>query len=265
MTIFQVDAFTNQPFAGNPAGICLLDEWPGAGQMQQIAAEMNCAETAFLVPSGAGFGLRWFTPEAEVDLCGHATLAAAHVLWEQAHLDSEARARFETASGLLSVQQGMEGWIWMDFPAEPVRETPAPEGLTEALGAVPAFVGQNRMDYLVLLNDEAAVRALEPNLARLARIEARGVIVTAPAAEDRVSDFVSRFFAPRVGVPEDPVTGSAHCALGPFWSERRGQSALVGRQVSKRGGTVRVRTGETGDRVHLGGQAVTVLRAELCV
>lgn len=261
MTLHQIDAFTDSPFAGNPAAVTLLDDWPDADRMQRIAAEMNLSETAFLVPEDEGFGLHWFTPETEVDLCGHATLAAAHFLWEQQHLVPDETARFATKSGLLSARKGTDGWIWMDFPAEPVRETSPPEGLGEALGAAPSFVGRNRMDVLALLDNEAAVRELAPDLTQLAAIDARGVIVTAQAAGDADYDFVSRFFAPAVGVPEDPVTGSAHCALAPFWAGRLEGSDLTGRQVSRRGGTVRIQADD--ERVRLGGQAVTVLDANL--
>jgi PhzF family phenazine biosynthesis protein len=264
MTLYQIDAFTDQLFAGNPAAVALLDDWPDADRMQHVAAEMNLAETAFLVPHGGdAFGLRWFTPETEVDLCGHATLAAAHFLWNEEHLPLDETARFETKSGALSARRE-DDLIWMDFPAEPVRETPPLDDLTDALGTAPLFVGRNRMDVLALLPDEAAVRDLSPDLAQLGGIEARGVIVTAQADDEAAGyDFVSRFFAPSAGVPEDPVTGSAHCALAPFWTDLLGRNELTGRQVSRRGGTVRVRAED--DRVHLGGRAVAVMRAELLV
>ncbi len=290
--LFQVDAFADAPFRGNPAAVCL----PGAaalsdGQMQRIAQEMNCSETAFLRPRAAGeaaagaFDLRWFTPAQEVDLCGHATLAAAHVLWETGRAPAEAPLTFHTRSGPLAahppMQRGPGTWITLDFPAEPVAPCTAPAGLSAALGldAPPLFIGRNRMDLLVQLTGEAAVRRLAPDLARLAAIEARGVIVTAPAEDapaehdaESGCDFVSRFFAPKVGVPEDPVTGSAHCALAPFWAERLGRARLTGYQASARGGTVRVEVREEGargnearGRVRLGGQAVTVVRGALRV
>lgn len=261
--ISQVDAFTDVPFAGNPAAVCMLDSTRTAAWMQDVAGEMNCSETAFLQRRGDGYSLRWFTPTHEVDLCGHATLASAHVLWTDGTLPPDEPAVFHTKSGVLTAHRQDE-WIAMDFPAEPFQPTEPPPGLVQALGTAPAFVGRNRMDYGVLLDDTAAVRALEPDLRQLATIDTRGVIVTAPAETSAAYDFVSRFFAPRVGVPEDPVTGSAHCALGPFWADRLDRSDLVGRQVSARGGTVRIRMDANAqDRLLLMGQAVTVLRAEL--
>ena len=270
----QVDAFTDRPFAGNPAAVLVLAEARDDGWMQAVARELNLSETAFLAPGEDGFGLRWFTPGQEVDLCGHATLASAHVLWEGGLLAAGEEARFHTRSGLLTARQsGGEsgrgaGWIEMDFPAEPAREVPSPEGLALALGAGPLWVGQNRLDYLVELEDEEAVRALRPDHRELAAMGGRGFIVTARAHSSVGGeyDFVSRYFAPAVGIDEDPVTGSAHCALGPFWRERLGRAAgeeLVGRQASPRGGTVRVRP--LGDRVLLRGQAVTILRGEILI
>ena len=263
LPLYQVDAFADRPFNGNPAAVCLLPAEREAAWMQHVAREINLSETAFLVGRGGGDGydLRWFTPTNEVDLCGHATLASAHVLWETGRLPAGELAVFHTRSGRLTASQGSGGWIEMDFPAEPEREAEAPPGLAEALGARPRYVGRNRMDYLVLLEREADVRGLRPDLTKLARVETRGVIATASAEEGRDYDFVSRFFAPRYGVDEDPVTGSAHCCLGPFWRGRLGTSALVGYQASARGGFVRVEVG--GERVRLAGQAVTVLRAEL--
>ncbi len=260
LPLYQVDAFTHRPFAGNPAAVCLLPEPRDDAWQQAVAREMNLSETAFLIPAADGFTLRWFTPTAEVDLCGHATLAAAHVLWTTRRLDPAATARFHTRSGLLTARRAPGGWITMDFPAEPATPAEPPPGLAEALGARPAFVGRNRMDLLVELADAATVRRLTPRLDRLEAIDARGVIVTAPGDDDH-ADFVSRFFAPRVGVPEDPVTGSAHCCLGPFWQQRLGRPVLTGYQASARGGLVRVEP--RGERVLLSGQAVTVLRGEL--
>lgn len=260
MLIYQIDAFTAKPFSGNPAGVCVLDTARDPAWMQHVAQEMNLSETAFLVPKDEGYHLRWFTPTDEVDLCGHATLASAHALWETGALETEAPAQFDTRSGrLTAVRRG--AWIEMDFPAEPVDECEPPGGLAEALGTAPQFIGRNRMDLFALLDDEATVRELTPDMQRLAAIDARGIVVTALADAGTDYDFVSRFFSPRVGVPEDPVTGSAHCGLAPFWADRLSRDALVGRQVSARGGTVRVETRD--DRVLLGGQAVTVLRAEL--
>jgi len=261
--ISQVDAFTSHAFAGNPAAVCMLPAARPAAWMQQVAREMNLSETAFLQRRDDGFALRWFTPTHEVDLCGHATLASAHVLWTEGHLPDDEPAVFHTKSGALTART-RGGWIAMDFPAEPLSAAEAPPALTDALGVAPTFVGRNRMDYGLLLNSEAAVRSVDPDLARLATVDTRGVIVTAPADDGADHDFVSRFFAPRVGVPEDPVTGSAHCALGPFWAERLGRTDLVGRQVSSRGGTVRIQMdAPTSERVLLMGQAVTVLQGEL--
>ena len=265
-TIWQVDAFTSTPFAGNPAGVCVLAAPREAAWMQQVAREMNCSETAFLHPQPEGYALRWFTPTHEVDLCGHATLASAHVLWEDGHCGPDEQVAFQTSSGLLTAER-RDGWIAMQFPeesAEPVERVP--DVLADALGVAPTYVGRNRMDWLVGVDRAEAVRELSPDLARLATLEARGVIVTAPSAARRDYDFVSRFFAPQVGVPEDPVTGSAHCCLGPYWAERLGRSQLVGRQVSARGGTVRVDVSEgPADQLRLAGQAVTTLQAELVV
>lgn len=263
--IVQVDAFAERPFTGNPAAVCVLDAPAEEGWMRDVAREMNLSETAFLHPragGGAGdYDLRWFTPETEVQLCGHATLASAHVLWEDAHLPPGAEARFHTRGGLLLCRRGEGGWITMDFPAKPARPGEAPPGLAEALGAEPLSVGWSQYDCLVELESEAAVRALLPDLSRLRAVEARGVIVTARADEGTERDFVSRFFAPRVGVDEDPVTGSAHCVLAPFWAGRLGRAELVGFQASRRGGTVRVHA--RGERVGLSGRAVTVMRGEL--
>jgi PhzF family phenazine biosynthesis protein len=263
--LYQVDAFASTPFAGNPAAVCVLSEPRDADWMQNVAAEMNLSETAFLRPQEeATYRLRWFTPTHEVDLCGHATLASAHALQTHEQAPPDAPLHFETASGRLTARFD-DGWIRMDFPADPVASTAAPPALLEGLnGATPDDVGWSGRDYLVRLSEPEAVRALQPNLSALEALdEARGVIVTAAADEDDV-DFVSRFFAPRVGVPEDPVTGSAHCALGPYWAIQTGRTALVGRQVSARGGTVRVHLeAPDAERVTLAGQATTVVRGRL--
>jgi PhzF family phenazine biosynthesis protein len=264
LPLYQVDAFTDRAFAGNPAAVCLLPAPREADFLQAVASEMNLAETAFLVRRGAetsaGWDLRWFTPTVEMPLCGHATLASAHVLWQTGELAVGEQARFHTLSGLLTAEQQGD-WILLDFPAEPaVEETDPPAVLAEALGAVPLWIGRNRLDYLVELPSAAAVEALAPDLRALATLPVRGVIATARAAEAPF-DFVSRFFAPAVGIDEDPVTGSAHCGLAPFWRDRLGRDTLLGRQISRRGGTVRVRV--AGNRVELGGQAVTVLAGEL--
>jgi PhzF family phenazine biosynthesis protein len=260
LKVFQVDAFTDKPFAGNPAAVVLLPEQREERWMRDVAREMNLSETAFLLREGQGHSIRWFTPAIEVDLCGHATLASAHVLWEQGVLKPEETARFSSKSGPLSAK--MKGdWIELDFPSEPEQQATAPPDLLEALGIAPRYVGKNRMDYLVEVGSEDAVRRLRPRFDLLERVKARGVIVTSRAAS-KGFDFVSRFFAPpSSGVTEDPVTGSAHCCLGPFWGKRLGKDELVAFQASARGGVVRVRVG--GARVYLGGQAVTVLRGEL--
>ena len=260
LTITQVDAFTSEPFRGNPAAVCVLPAPADAVWMQRVAREMNLSETAFLVRREDGeFDLRWFTPAVEVDLCGHATLASAHVLWEESHLPPDAPAGFHTRSGRLSATLHGE-WIEMDFPAEPDEPAPTPDGLAATLGAEPTYVGRNRFDYLVEVDTQATVERLAPDMRRLRELETRGIIVTA-RAESEGFDFVSRFFAPNTGVDEDPVTGSAHCCLGPYWKRRLGRDTLTARQVSERGGLVKVTV--RGERVTLSGQAVTVLRGEL--
>jgi len=258
LRITQVDAFTSVPFAGNPAAVCLLSAPAAASWMQQVAREMNLSETAFLDPRADGYNLRWFTPAVEVDLCGHATLASAHVLWEEGHLPQGAQARFLTRSGWLLADRRGE-WIEMDFPAKPEEPAEAPPQLLAALGVAAKYVGRNAFDYLVEVESEEAVRSLAPDLGMLRRLPVRGIIVTSRASS--AYDFVSRFFAPGSGIDEDPVTGSAHTCLGPYWSARLGKQDLLAYQASARGGVVRVRV--EGDRVHLGGQAVTVLRGEL--
>lgn len=261
LRITQVDAFTSQPFAGNPAAVCILPKPADQAWMLNVAREMNLAETAFLVRQKDGYDLRWFTPAVEVALCGHATLASAHVLWEEGHLPDDAQARFHTKSGLLTADR-REAWIELDFPATAAAAASAPAGMVEALGVKkPRFVGRSRFDYLVEVDSEATVRSLTPDLGALGRVEARGVIVTSATDKHSRYDFVSRFFAPQAGVPEDPVTGSAHCALAPYWAGKLGITELVAYQASARGGELLLRV--AGDRVHLGGQAVTVLRGEL--
>lgn len=265
-----VDAFTDRPFAGNPAAVVRLDAPAEPSWMQAVAAEMNLSETAFLTPmpdDPAHFGLRWFTPAVEVELCGHATLASAHVLWTEAGADPSAALRFDTRGGLLTARRDETGTIWLDFPALPPEAATAPDGLLESLGLASheiRSVARSRFDWLVEVPDEAALRALAPDMAALARVEARGVIVTARAERrDAASgpDFLSRFFAPRAGVAEDPVTGSAHCVLAPFWARRLGKTELLGFQASRRGGGVMTRL--AGERVQLGGHAVTTLRGRL--
>ncbi len=259
LPIYQVDAFTDQPFAGNPAAVCILPEPRDEAWMQVVAREMNLSETAFLCEQEDGFDLRWFTPVVEVELCGHATLASAHVLWETGLLAPHEQARFHTQSGLLTAERLAEG-IELDFPARAQEPVSVPAGLLEALGVAAEYVGRGQFDYLVEVASEDAVRKLEPNFAQLKGLGIRGVIVTSRAATPPF-DFVSRFFAPGVGIDEDPVTGAAHCYLGPFWAERLGKDELVAFQASERGGVVRVRA--MGERVQLGGRAVTVLRGAL--
>jgi predicted PhzF superfamily epimerase YddE/YHI9 len=225
---------------------------------------MNLSETAFLHPEDDGYRLRWFTPSIEVELCGHATLASAHVLWESGRLAAGEAARFHTLSGLLIAEQGSEGEIELDFPARPVEGAPPPPGLAEAIGSEPLFVGRSRYDYLLELPSEAAVRNAVPDHALLRTLPVRGVIITARGegtGSQPSFDFVSRFFAPGSGVDEDPVTGSAHCTLGPYWASRLGKTSFLAWQASARGGAVRVRL--EGDRVRLGGRAVTVLQGRL--
>jgi PhzF family phenazine biosynthesis protein len=259
LSIAQVDAFTAIPFAGNSAAVCVLPEPRDDRWMQDVAQEMNLSETVFLTRQADGFNLRWFTPVVEVDLCGHATLASAHVLWETGHLQLGEQARFHTRSGLLLAER-KGAWIEMDFPTQAEEAASPPPGLLPALGVTAIYVGKNQFDYLVEVESEEIVRGMQPDFSRLVKVEARGVIVTSQASTQGY-DFVSRFFAPRVGLNEDPVTGSAHCCLAPYWCSKFWKDQLVGYQASPRGGVVRVRI--DGDRVSLGGQAVTVLRREL--
>ena len=267
--LYIVDAFAEGPFSGNPAAVCPLLSPAPESAMQALAGEMNLSETAFTWPEPGGWHLRWFTPRAEVKLCGHATLGTAHVLWESGLVDSGTTISFDTVSGRLEARQ-LDVGIEMDFPAEPatlLADGELPASIARALrtSEPPVAIGQNRMDLLVELVDEAAVRAMSPDLSALMELDARGVIVTSRAgaatAETLGVDFVSRFFAPAVGVPEDPVTGSAHCALAPWWAERLGKDVLRGMQVSERGGVVGVAC--NGDRVGLSGSATTVLSATL--
>ena len=257
--IFQVDAFTHKAFSGNPAAVCILQQPMNDRWMQDVAGEMNLSETAFLLKEEGGFNLRWFTPKIEVDLCGHATLAGAHVLWEQGYVAAEDTLHFHTLSGLLSASRRGD-WIELDFPSEPPEEAQAPAGLMEVLGVRPKFIGRNRFAFLVEVESEEAVKGLEPDFRQLEKATDQCLIVTAPA-ESAEYDFVSRFFAPAGGIDEDPVTGSAHCCLGPFWGAKLGKKEMIAFQASARGGVVRVRLGD--QRVFLSGQAVTVLRGEL--
>jgi PhzF family phenazine biosynthesis protein len=259
LRIVQVDAFTNTPFAGNPAAVCVLPEPREAHWMQQVAREMNLSETAFLLRRPDGFDLRWFTPAMEVELCGHATLASAHVLWEDGHLAAHETARFYTLSGLLTATRSGE-WIELNFPAIPEEATTPPAGLVEALGVTPVYVGKSNAQLLVQVVTDEQVRTLQPDFTVLKKLPVRGIIVTSRSASPQF-DFVSRYFAPQAGIDEDPVTGSAHCSLGPFWARHLHKASFTAYQASARGGVMRVRL--AGDRVYLGGQAVTVLRGEL--
>jgi len=262
MTVTVVDAFAERPFEGNPAAVCLLDAPAPEGWMRGLAAEMNLAETAFLTPGADGaFGLRWLTPTVEVDLCGHATLASAHVLFGSGRLADGEAARFDTRSGRLTVRRTGDATYTMDFPATPPAEAAAPEGFADVFGTEPVWTGRSRFDVFAVLDSEGAVRGLDPDPGAVARLGARGVIVTAQADAGSEVDIVSRFFAPGSGVPEDPVTGSAHCAIGPYWARQLGTDTLRCYQASRRGGHIRVRV--LGDRVELTGHAVTVYRAAL--
>ena len=257
---WQVDAFTDRPFGGNPAAICWLEHHVSDDWMQSVAAEMNLSETAFVRRRSDGFDLRWFTPTVEVDLCGHATLATAHALWFAGIAEAGSPLHFHTRSGILTCTRDRE-FIEMDFPALPATAAAPPAGLLEALGVeAVAFVGRTKFDYLVQLDSPEAVRAVRPNFPKLGEVPTRGVIVTA-RLEDSKFDFLSRFFAPAVGVDEDPVCGSAHCCLADFWGHRLDKRELMALQASNRIGVLRLRL--NGDRVLLGGQAVTVWQGEL--
>ncbi|MBN9413950.1 MAG: PhzF family phenazine biosynthesis protein [Candidatus Eremiobacteraeota bacterium] len=254
MEIVVVDAFTDRPFAGNPAAVCRLSGPVDEAWMKNLAREMNLSETAFLIPQADGHQIRWLTPSVEVDLCGHATLASAHVLMsEGAEL-----VRFSSRSGPLSAARLADGWIRLDFPATPPTVCEPPVGLLEALGCQARWVGRSRFDYLVEVESEGVVRALTPDHSALGKLDVRGIMVTAPGQD---YDFVSRFFAPGAGVTKDPVTGSAHCCLTPYWAGKLGKPRLLAYQASARGGVVRVEL--AGQRVYLEGQAVTVSRVRL--
>lgn len=259
MKIYQVDAFTEKPFSGNPAGVCILNEELDRKLMQNIAREMNLSETAFLVKENEGYNLRWFTPDTEVDLCGHATLASAHILWETGHLKEDREAKFFTRSGLLTARMS-EGWIELNFPAVPEEKAEPPEELLEALGVEATYVGKSKFDYLVEVESEELVKTVKPDFMKLLKVPARGIIVT---SKSRKYDFVSRFFAPAVGVWEDPVTGSAHCCLGPYWQKKLNKDEFVAYQASERSGVLKVKV--TGDRVLISGKAATVLEGELLI
>jgi len=261
LSFYLVDAFTDRPFAGNPAVVCPLSAWRDDAWLQLVAREMNQSETAFVVENCDGFDLRWFTPKVEVDLCGHATLASAFALWQAGFAKRGELIRFSTRSGILTANpQGDE--IELDFPLKPQQSAQAPSGLTAALGIEPLYVGRNQFDYLVEVDSAQTLRQLTPDFSRLSAVECRGTIVTA-RSDDPQYDFLSRFFAPAAGILEDPVTGSAHCCLADFWGKRLGKTSLVGYQASPRGGIVRVTVER--DRVRLGGRAVLVGQGELLV
>ncbi len=253
MRIFQVDSFTDQLFKGNPAGVCMFVENESDRWMQNMAGEMNLSETAFLKEADDGYELRWFTPTDEVDLCGHATLAAAHVLWETGELDVAQEAKFFTRSGVLKAAK-MGDWIQLDFPLEEAEPISPPQELVDGLKVPFIYVGQNRMDYIVETESEAVLRSLRPDKEMLSKLTNRGVMVTCKSDNDKF-DFVSRFFAPALGIDEDPVTGSAHCCLGPYWRRKLGKDEFTAYQASKRGGILQLKVD---DRVYIRGQARTV-------
>jgi PhzF family phenazine biosynthesis protein len=258
LRITTVDAFTDVPFAGNPAAVCVLPEPRDDKWMQNVAREMNLSETAFLRKDEGFFHLRWFTPAVEVDLCGHATLASAHALWEEGHAPADSEIRFQTRSGALTAARDGR-FIELDFPATAPSPCEAPAGLFKALGIAERQAHKSRWDILVELPSERDVRDLRPDFTALRSVGVRGVMVTAKGVGE--IDVVSRFFAPGSGIDEDPVTGSAHCCLGPFWAKRLGKTRLRCFQASARGGTLHVEV--AGDRVKLRGQAITVMRGEL--
>lgn len=257
--IYHVDAFTDRPFAGNPAAVCLMPHWRADRWHQAVAREMNLSETAYLVRKPDGFDLRWFTPESEVDLCGHATLASAHVLWQQGLASQEAELCFSTRTGILKASRRSDD-IELDFPLEPDEPVTPPADLLRALGVSASYVGKNRFDFIVEVDSEHTLRQIAPDFRLLKTVRCRGIIVTC-RSPDRRYDFLSRAFFPSLGVDEDPVCGSAHCCLGPFWKQRLGKSEFVAYQASARGGIVQVRV--TDKRAYLGGRAVIVARGEL--
>lgn len=257
--IYQVDAFTHKPFGGNPAAVCLLPRPAEAEWMQNVAKEMNLSETAFLYKLEDGYNLRWFTPKIEIDLCGHATLASAHILWETGTLEKGVRARFHTRSGLLTAELHDE-WIELNFPSRHAESMELPHEVAAALGISPIYAAKFNSDYLAEVESEEIVRSIKPDFTLLRKAQLRAVIVTAKSNSEEF-DFVSRFFAPGAGIDEDPVTGSAHCILGPYWEGKLGKSSFSAYQASERGGVLRVKV--EGDRVCMAGQAVTVFKGEL--
>ncbi|WP_209974647.1 PhzF family phenazine biosynthesis protein [Paenibacillus eucommiae] len=259
LPIYVVDAFTDKTFKGNPAAVCLTPGPLDDDQMQSIAAEMNLSETAFLFPYQDGYSLRWFTPNTEVDLCGHATLASAHILWEKEMLTVDQQANFYTKSGLLTaIKSG--SWIQLNFPMEPEIACSCPSELIEALQITPIYVGRNRLDYLIEIESEDVLKNLKPNFSLLEKVQTRGIIVTSKSVE---FDFISRCFFPALGVNEDPVTGSAHCCLAPYWSNKLKKNELYAYQASARGGILKITI--KNDRIMMAGQAVTVIKSELLI
>jgi PhzF family phenazine biosynthesis protein len=264
--ILQIDAFTSTSFSGNPAAVCILSDTPSTEWMQNVAYEMNLSETAFLVPQVDGFNLRWFTPTVEVPLCGHATLASAHALWSEGYLSPDELARFHTRSGLLIAQQCGD-WIELDFPVGHSDPTTLPLALGKALGLSIGTIQatlQNSLGYLIEVKSEDIVRQIQPNFHLMSQLPVANTIVTSIANPNSEFDFVSRFFAPELGIPEDPVTGAAHCRLAPYWRDRLKKDAFLAHQASQRGGVVKLRY-DGGDRVFLSGQAVTVLRGQFLI
>lgn len=259
MNIYIVDAFTDAAFKGNPAAVVILNAEKDEQWMQKVAYEMNLSETAFLIQLNDGFNLRWFTPTVEVSLCGHATLASAHILWTTGQVSQDEEIVFYTKSGVLTAKRN-DGWIDLDFPSEPVRSCETPQLLVEGLGAAPSFVGKNDFIYLVELDSEAVVRNLQPDFAMLARIPIDGIVVTSRADSEEF-DFVSRCFYPASGTNEDPVTGSAHCCIAPYWQQKLAQDEFVALQCSERTGVLRIKV--NGERITLTGQAVTFMQGRL--
>lgn len=260
MKIYQVDSFTDRAFTGNPAGVCILTEPKDDKWMQSVATEMNLAETAFLIHKEDGYSLRWFTPKVEVDLCGHATLASAHILWEQGYFEKDKEARFHTRSGLLTAKLS-NGWIELNFPLERAFPCDAPAGLEKALGIEGfKYIGKYRFAYLVEVESEKTVKDMKPDFNELLKVTNENVIVTSKSDTDEF-DFVSRFFAPAIGIDEDPVTGSIHCCLAPYWMDRLNKDTFTACQASERGGILKVTVKDK--RVILGGQAVTILNGEI--
>lgn len=257
LPIYVVDAFTDKPFGGNPAGVCLPSEPLNDDLMQKIAQEMNLSETAFLSPYQNGYSLRWFTPNTEVELCGHATLASAHILWEMSMLPNDHGINFYTKSGLLTAKKE-DTWIQLNFPAELVSESDYPAELIEALHIDPIFVGRNRFDYFIEIESEDVLKKLRPNFSLLGTVQTRGINVTSKSKE---FDFISRCFFPAVEVNEDPVTGSAHCGLAPYWSKKLNKTEMYAYQASARGGIINIELQQ--GRVLMAGQAVTVMKCEL--